>query len=376
MPDLREALAKALEDYGNGYSAREYFSCLSLSVSLPGARTVNATWGRTEHGGVVDVTPSHLFQIGSNTKAFTAVGALLASSEYETFKLGNPIAQYLQPYDSGLEFFGDATVEQLLSMTARLGRYDDLPAWEHAYAAAPEAFVSAQRLVELVVGERAKEPWHYSNTGYLLTQLILDVIPPRIGTLGHFDWMSRAVQAGGLGDTHYTMHQYSEPEVAGRIVAGYYVNDEPGLQGLKYQDVRPFSLSWAQSAGSMVSTPQDLAVWARKLYQERSVLPEPQMRELLKLRSCTSGALVEKATATDPKCFGLGVTQAYDATYDRDDRVFWYYVGQTLGFRSMHAYWPGCDVAVAVFMNSRPTKANDASKTLIDALYAIIRGSL
>src|SRR5271156_5255659 len=79
---LRAALSADLEKYLAARRTIEHISALSLSVKLPGqASNINVTAGTTRYDGGAEVTPANLYQIGSNTKAFTAVAILQLEAE-------------------------------------------------------------------------------------------------------------------------------------------------------------------------------------------------------------------------------------------------------------------------------------------------------
>jgi D-alanyl-D-alanine carboxypeptidase len=68
--DLRTDLA----DYLHDHASDEHVSAAALSVSLPGSvSTIDVSAGTTRFGGSRPVTPDSVWQIGSNTKAFTSV---------------------------------------------------------------------------------------------------------------------------------------------------------------------------------------------------------------------------------------------------------------------------------------------------------------
>jgi hypothetical protein len=94
----------------------------------------------------------------------------------------------------------------------------------------------------------------------------------------------RIVESAGSKHTFLRVAAYP-PDVARNIVAGYYEQDDNGLQPLRGKNVSAYSVSWAQGAGSMVSTPADLVTWARALYQGTTLLPAKQKAELLRLIS-------------------------------------------------------------------------------------------
>ena len=151
-------------------------------------------------------------------------------------------------------------------------------------------------------------------------------------------------------------------------MAGYYENDDAYFGPLLGQDVSCYSLSWAQGAGSIVSTPQDLARWVRALYQGASLLPRKQKYELMSLVSVKTAKPLRVPTAADPAGFGLGVAERFDPKLG----TFWFYQGETLGFRAAHVYYPASDLVVSVFANSRPIE----SKSELQALFATIHADI
>ena len=79
---LRAALQRDLNAHLAARSKIEHISAISLSISLQGERrNINVTAGTTQFGGSVPVTPEHLWQTGSNTKAFTAAIILQLEAE-------------------------------------------------------------------------------------------------------------------------------------------------------------------------------------------------------------------------------------------------------------------------------------------------------
>jgi D-alanyl-D-alanine carboxypeptidase len=75
---LTAALRNDLVAYLKARGAKEHLSSLSLALSYgEGRPTINVTSGTTTYGGSTRVTSTSLYQIGSNTKAFTAVAAAI-----------------------------------------------------------------------------------------------------------------------------------------------------------------------------------------------------------------------------------------------------------------------------------------------------------
>jgi D-alanyl-D-alanine carboxypeptidase len=335
----------------NGYlmqrASAEHLSSLSMTVSLSKtAAPINVTAGTVTYRGSTPVTPASLYQIGSNTKAFTAVAVLQLEAQGR-LSIDAPIGNYLPQYPA----YRHLTLRRLLNMTSGLESYDNTAEWERSYAKAPNANVSADSLIRMVYPQIRYAPgttYHYSNTGYLLAQ---KVVAARSKSHSFEEAMSRLIASAGLKNTYYTSTVYP-PAIASRVVAGYYENNEAGLRSLRGKDVSGMTLSWAQGAGSMVSTPQDLATWARELYQGTRLLPLKQKRELMSLVSTKTGKPISAPTADDPSGFGLGVAERYDPKMG----MFWFYQGETLGFRAAHLYFPASGLVVAIFANSRPVE--------------------
>src|SRR5215469_11124084 len=169
---LVSALQSDLATYLKTRGAKEHLSSLSIAVSYrPDRPTIAVTSGTTAYGGPTPVTPTSLYQIGSNTKAFTAV-AILQLEAQGRLSIDAPIGRYLPQYPA----YGKLTLRRLLNMTSGLESYDNLPACETSYASNPMADVSAGTLVRTVYPNIKYAPgsrYYYSNTGYLLAQEIV-----------------------------------------------------------------------------------------------------------------------------------------------------------------------------------------------------------
>jgi D-alanyl-D-alanine carboxypeptidase len=361
---LKAALRRDLDAYLRERGAAEHLSALSLAVSSSADQpAIDVTAGTTRYRAGRVLTPSDLFQIGSNTKAFTAV-AVLQLEAAGLLSIDAPIGEYLPQYPA----YAKLTLRQLLSMTGGIESYDNTPTWERMYSSNPNANVSADTLIRMVYPAFRSKPgseYHYSNTGYLLAQ---EIVAARSKSKSFAAEMARIIASVGLKSTYYTSNQYP-PDVAARVVAGYYEMNDPGFEKYIGKDVSSFSLSWAQGAGSIVSTPDDLTRWARALYAGTSLLPAKQKAELLSLVSTETAKPIAKATANDPAGFGLGVAQRYTPQFG----AFWFYQGETLGFRAAHLYFPKSGLVVAIFANSRPIEKNSQLPELFKTIDATLK---
>jgi D-alanyl-D-alanine carboxypeptidase len=369
---LRAALSADLEKYLASRRTIEHISALSLSVKLPGrASNINVTAGTIQYDGGRAVTPRNLFQIGSNTKAFTAVTILQLEAEGR-LTIQDTVGKWLPQYPA----WKDVTIERLLNMTSGIPTYDNLQAMLTAYAANPIRGWSPAELIAYVYPTTKGAPppttgWSYSNTNYLLAQLIIERASGRsyAAELRRRFFANRALQ---LDSTYYSSHLYPL-SVTKRMVAGYFASkdaDNAGLQPIYGKSVRDMTLSWAQGAGGIVSTPEDVTRWSRALYVGALLKPQ-QRRELMRTVSQKTGAPIDDVSADDPHGFGLGVVHAFLPSMGK----FWFYEGETLGYRMAYAWFPESDIVFAAGINSQPDAKEDQVGKLMEAIYNSLHGA-
>ncbi len=367
---LKVALARDVNQYLATRSKIEHLSAISLSVSLKGSSDyINVTAGRTQYGGGgAPTTPDNIFQIGSNTKAFTSVAILQLEAEGK-LNIDQTIGKWLPQYPA----WKNVTIRRLLSMTSGIPSYDNTDAMLAAYAKTPKRHFTVPELIAYVYPSDPKAPkpttgYSYSNTNYLLAELIVekasgDTFPNQLD--------KRFFHGGpNLNDTFYAPSQYPA-EVLARLPAGYFVNSDPDnkpLFPLLGTNVSLDSLSWMHGAGGISATMQDLARWARDLYTGPVLAPK-QRAEMESLVSTKTGKPLAKVTPDEPRGFGLGVAQMMVPEIG----TIWFYEGESLGFRTVHFYDPATGVVVTFSFNSRPPSKEDGAGKLASAVYKTLK---
>ena len=146
---------------------------MSLRVTFPGSRPpISLATGTTRYDGGPPVPAGALWQIGSNTKAFTAVILLQLEAEGK-LSISDPIGRWLPQYPA----WRHITVRQLLDMTSRIPDYLYQPAFATAFAADQDTRFTAARLVSYVAGlPLGPAGYHYTNTDYILAQMIIEKV--------------------------------------------------------------------------------------------------------------------------------------------------------------------------------------------------------
>jgi D-alanyl-D-alanine carboxypeptidase len=356
---LGTALRGDLSRYLTDRRTPEHISAVSLRVTFPDSRPpISLATGTTRYDGGPPVPAGALWQIGSNTKAFTSVILLQLEAEGK-LSISDPIGTWLPQYPA----WGHITIRQLLDMTSRIPDYLYQPAFATAFAANQDTRFTAARLVSYVAGlPLGPAGYHYTNTDYILAQMIIE----KVTHDSYADQLTkRVVTPLGLRTT--CLAPYTCPAAdRGRVPAGYFyiAGGPPSLIG---KPMSPLGLTWAQAAGGIVSSLADMTTWDRDLYQGR-ILPAPQQHQLESLVSQATGKPILHTTLADPLGYGLGVAQGI---FPGPTGNFWYYEGQAFGARVLQYYFPRSGTIIALAVNS--STDNDHLSDLAGSVYQTLQ---
>jgi D-alanyl-D-alanine carboxypeptidase len=212
-PLSRASLRADLDHYFNTRRVAEHISAVSLAVSFRGHRPgVDLVVGRTRYRGGRPISSDALWQIGSNTKAFTSVIMLQLEAEGR-LSINDRLGKWLPQYRAWRRI----TIKQLLNMTSGIRDCLSQKAFLRAYVADPDRVFSAKRLVSYVVGLPRKRGWHYANTNYVLAQMIIE----KVTHDSYADQLrKRIIKPLGLHDLFLSAGHYP-PSVISREPAGY-----------------------------------------------------------------------------------------------------------------------------------------------------------
>ncbi|MFD9698747.1 serine hydrolase domain-containing protein [Lentzea sp. NPDC059081] len=347
---LTDALRADLQQYLDAHRSQDRMSAVSLRVSYPDRRQAVSVGVSSDR----PVADDALWQIGSNTKAFTAVLLLQLEAEGR-LSIQDGLGRWLPEYDE----WRDVTIAQLLSMTSGIPDYGQQGAFAEAVIADQSTEFTAERLVSFVRGQAGPKTYSYSNTNYILAQLIIErVTKDSYGS----QLQRRLFRPLGMRDT--CLAPACRPGTAQRMPTGYYgASDVPTWLG---KPVPPLALTWAQGAGGLVSSLEDLTTWTRALYSG-CLLPPAQQRELTSLISTATSTPIPVVTPQDPVGFGLGVAERLDSG---TNRPVWSYRGQTFGFQVAHTYVQDSGVVITLAVNS--TADSDTLTGLADTVHRTV----
>jgi D-alanyl-D-alanine carboxypeptidase len=364
--DLTAVLQKVLDTYLETRAEPEHISTASLSISLKSAKAgINLAAGTTKYPDAgIRVTPADLFQIGSITKSFTSV-AILHLEAAGKLTIEDTLDRWLPQYSA----WKDVTIRRLLDMTSPIPGYDNQPSVARIMSQDPNRKFRPEELVASVYphdGEpKPVSGWTYSNTNYVLAQMIFE----KDNTKPYSDVLQALFDQAGLKNTYYQQDRYPAA-VTDRMVSGYFFNHDAGneaLAPLLGQDVRNDGVTWMQGAGGIVAPMQDVARWARVLYQG-PLLADRQRRELMTVVSDKTGQPIAGPSTEDPSAFGLGVGAGFRPAF----YAYRYYQGMTLGYRVLYAYFPANGAIIVVGLNSQPDDKQNHTGALLEDVYGIL----
>jgi D-alanyl-D-alanine carboxypeptidase len=358
---LQASLRGDLSHYLAARRKTEHISAVSLRVTYPGTKpAINLATGTTRYTGGTPVSTGALWEIGSNTKAFTSV-ILLQLEAQGRLSINDPVGEFLPQYPA----WRDIPIERLLNMTSRIPNYTNQPAFAAAIAKDPARHFTAAQLVSYAVGAPlTPKGYAYSNTDYILAQMIIqrvthdsyaDQLTKRIVTPLHLRTLCYAPATCPTGD-------------AALMPTGYFFESvAPSLQG---RAMPPLAETWAQGAGAIVSSLADMTTWDRALYQGQE-LPPAQQSQLESLVSTATGKPTRTTTLHDRLGYGLGIAQLTTPSTG----TIWMYEGSPLGARVLHFYFPRSGLLIAVAVNSAtaPTPSADHLENLAVTVYKTLK---
>jgi len=304
-----------LQQVINQERAKYQINSISLSVGLPTKNTIkNYVVGTISKESKTPIKTNSLFQVGSITKNFTAVLMLqlVASGKVN---LDAPIGKYFPEYPT----WQTITVRQLLNHTSGIYDYIDEPHWWDRVAKNKNKVFEPKELLAIAYKHKpyfvANNGWHYSNTNYVLLGLIIEKISAEPLSKS----MSMLLKTAGMMDSYY-LPVYSE-NLLRHMAHGYYLTfDNTKVNG-----------SWGYGAAALVSTPHQLVMWVRELFDGKILLP--QSLKLLKSTVALDTGKTTKNFATS--AYGLGIFRM-----NTPAGVIWFTPGLTPGYRSLWVYMP------------------------------------
>jgi CubicO group peptidase (beta-lactamase class C family) len=252
------ARADAVDDYVRAQLAARPIPGAALAVVRDGKVVKAAGYGFADLEPESPAAPRTVWEIGSMTKQFTAV-AVMMLVEAGTVALDDPVTRY---FPDAPAWWGRITVRHLLTHTSGLRNHVAVPGFLGIFRTnlffedTPSRAELLGRFYELPREFEPGATWAYDNTGYHL----LGAIVEQASGKGYFDFLAeRIFRPLGMSATTSTDPR---PLVLHRA-SGY------DRAGERWENRRALLPPVGFSAGSLLSTVEDLARWDAALSSER-----------------------------------------------------------------------------------------------------------
>ena len=205
-------------------------------------------------------------RVGSITKTFT-VTAILQLVNQGKLKLSDPISKFIPGLPAGERI----TLRNLAQMTSGLITFDAVDEFADSYVADPNQSFTPEETLGYVRDKPLQFPpgtqYQYSNTNILLLGMVLEqqsgqTLPDYIG--------EHILSPLKLTHTSFpTTATFPDPHAQ-----GYTTIDGRDLVATDWNP------SWGWGAGNMISTLDDMRIWARALATGVLLTPETQQERL------------------------------------------------------------------------------------------------
>jgi D-alanyl-D-alanine carboxypeptidase len=246
------------------------------AASVPGA--IIGIWGPdgtyVRAFGVADKTSrapmktDFYSRIGSVTKTFT-VTAVLQLADQGKLGLDDPIAEFVD----GVPLGDRITLRQLARMQSGLFNYSASPEFQKAMFADPRRPFTPHELLDYAFAQPNRFPpgegFEYCNTNTILLGLVVQKVS---GQPLHSYIHDHILTPLGMSHTSFpTTNAFPDPHAQ-----GYTVQTADGKE-VAATDWDP---SWGWAAGAMISTLDDMRIWAGALATGKLLAPTTQAQRL------------------------------------------------------------------------------------------------
>ena len=269
----------------------------------------------------VDMTPDHIFRIGSITKQFTST-AIMMLHEQGKLNVNYAITDYLTDYPTNDKLI---TVEHLLTHTSGIQSYTDMPGFMQKEV---RMDLTVSELIDVFKDEPMNfdpgEDWRYNNSGYILLGAIIE----KVSGETYEDYIETHIfDALGMESSYYDHNE----EVVAMRATGYQPAEGGSVVNSDY-----ISMTLPYAAGSLMSTVGDLHKW-NKAVMHGKLISNEAMKHVFTPYVLNDG---------NPTDYGYGWSISKiggKLSYEHGGGIF--------GFLSMGIYVPEDEVYVAVLSN-------------------------
>jgi D-alanyl-D-alanine carboxypeptidase len=243
---------------------------IEIGVWAPGKVDYMKAKGISNIEKGLEMNLKNKFRIGSTTKPFV-VTVLLQLVDEKRLALDDSISKFFPDFPNGSKI----TVRMLANMTSGIFNYSETEAFNDSVTNHPLKQWAPGELVQVALyGKPYFEPgkgFHYANTNTILIGMIIEKLTQN---KLQYEIENRLLKPLGMNNTSF-------PEI-GNILP------EPGCHGYSFDSTgsltdcsEHYDVSWVWAAGAMISTLEDMKIWAEALATGKMISAELQKERLV-----------------------------------------------------------------------------------------------
>lgn len=305
----------------------------SLAIREGNYLVFSKAYGVIDSNNIVLANNKTKYKIGSITKTFTATIAMQLVEE-KKLKLTTLLSDFYPEIKNAHKI----TIENLLYQRTGIPDYLNADTTIVGIFKNPNA---RQLIIDKINNyESLFEPdskYEYSNSNYYLLGEIIEKVTKKTF---HANVNNRIIKKIGLNNTSYPE---GNSNVKNNESISFIFNGE------KWDKMEEWQPDLAFSAGTILSTPEDLTQFIKALFDGKLVTPK-------------SVALMK----TIKDGYGMALIQ-----FPFGERKFLGHTGGIEGFRSNVAYYPSDDLSVSLIVNGENANRNDIMIGILSMYYKI-----
>jgi D-alanyl-D-alanine carboxypeptidase len=336
-----DALRQRLQEKLKEFHAGGKFPGATLGLALADGTFMGLAVGLSNVESNTPMSPRDLMLQGSVGKTYVAAVALQLVQE-KKLGLDDRIEKYLggEKWFPRLPNARGITVRMLMNHTSGLVRYEFKEQFAKDLTANPDKVWKPEELISYILDTAAPfaagQGWDYSDTNYIVLGMIIE----RITGNTYYQELSRRV----LAPLNLRETVASDRRAIPKLAQGYAGKDNPfgGADAMINAGRMIINPQFEWTGGGIASTTEDLARWAKLLYEGKAF--EPSL--LGKMLEGVPARLGPEAK------YGLGVIirpTAQGLTYGHS--------GFFPGYLTEVIYFPEAKVAIAVQVNTSVPRA-------------------
>ena len=330
---LKNALQLKLDEWHKAGS----FPGATLGVVLANGESFGLAVGVSDRETRRPMMPNDRMLAGSVGKTFAAATALQLVKEGK-IGLDDKIEKYLgrEPWFPRLPNAKDITVRQLMNHTSGLVRYEFKEQFTKDLTANPDKVWKPAELVAYLLDEKppfeAGKGWDYSDTNYIVLGMIIEKVT---GKKLYDEADRRLIKPLKLTDTI----PQDGPRLKG-VVQGYAGPNNPfgGSDAMIVNGKFIINPQFEWTGGGYVSTAQDLARWAKMIYEGKAFSPDLLPQVVEGVPAPMLGRDTKYGLATIIRQTPVGISYGHSGFFP--------------GYLTDMTYFPQQKVAVAVQVNT------------------------